>query len=621
MKIQYLINLSAAICLAIILLWIPHTVLSSSTEYLDLNFGPPRGYVSFEGFAQDTAIQSNGDILSSISGVLVRLSAADGSIDTSFGWSGAVTLHPNSSINVALTPDGKIYIVGVCSRFGPPESNFGGGISLMRLLSNGWPDNTFNNGEPVCADFASYSYYTFISLGKIIVQGDGKPIIHFTTTWVGDGILTTNYLVRFDTNGMVDPTFGENGTVHVLPSTGIYDRFPIYNILPQEGGKILLVGSFQGYESYGGYESYDSTSDYLVVVQLTISGQYDTTFSTDGIFTYNPPNKSSYGNSIAVQNNGRIIVGGSDKDSSYSITSFLLGLTDNGEIDTGFGTNGWSQIPETAEQLLTLPNDRIITSGYQGPNAIIRMFNKDGFVDTTFADGGMVIHDSFGYISGLDMEPNGQIVVTSSKWLEYAKYRTYIARMATDIGPKPIFADVSFFHWAWDYIEHIYSAGVTGGCSASPLIYCPDELVTRAQMAVFLERGMAYPSSFSPPNVAPTFGDTVGHWAEDWIEALKNHGVTAGCATGLYCPENPVTRAQMAVFLLKAKYGSSYVPPSVGTTTGFGDVPTTYWAAAWIKQLAAEQITGGCGNGNYCPENPVTRAQMAVFLVKTFNLP
>jgi hypothetical protein len=47
-------------------------------------------------------------------------------------------------------------------------------------------------------------------------------------------------------------------------------------------------------------------------------------------------------------------------------------------------------------------------------------------------------------------------------------------------------------------------------------------------------------------------------------------------------------------------------------------VPNTHWAAAWIKQLAAEGITTGCGGGNYCPYNPVTRAQMAVFLVRAF---
>jgi hypothetical protein len=77
----------------------------------------------------------------------------------------------------------------------------------------------------------------------------------------------------------------------------------------------------------------------------------------------------------------------------------------------------------------------------------------------------------------------------------------------------------------------------------------------------------------------------------------------------------------MAVFLLRSKHGSDYSPPAVGSGTGFSDVPAAHWAAAWIKQLVAEGITSGCGTGTYCPEAPVTRAQMAVFLVKTFNLP
>ena len=62
-----------------------------------------------------------------------------------------------------------------------------------------------------------------------------------------------------------------------------------------------------------------------------------------------------------------------------------------------------------------------------------------------------------------------------------------------------------------------------------------------------------------------------------------------------------------------------YSPPAA--TGVFGDVPVGYWAAGWIEQLAAEGITAGCGGGNYCPESPVNRDQMAVFLVRTFNLP
>jgi hypothetical protein len=71
--------------------------------------------------------------------------------------------------------------------------------------------------------------------------------------------------------------------------------------------------------------------------------------------------------------------------------------------------------------------------------------------------------------------------------------------------------------------------------------------------------------------------------------------------------------------LLRAKHGSSYVPPE-GTGV-FGDVPDGYWAEDWIERLAEEGITSGCGDGNYCPTTVVTRDQMAVFLVKTFDLP
>ena len=121
---------------------------------------------------------------------------------------------------------------------------------------------------------------------------------------------------------------------------------------------------------------------------------------------------------------------------------------------------------------------------------------------------------------------------------------------------------------------------------------------------------------------ATGFADVpVDHPVAAWIRQFAVDGITAGCGNGNYCPEGMVTRAQMAVFLLKAKYGLGYTPPAVGGSTGFGDVPTNYWAAAFIRQLAAEGITGGCGGGNYCPEAPVTRAETAVLLVKSFNLP
>lgn len=182
------------------------------------------------------------------------------------------------------------------------------------------------------------------------------------------------------------------------------------------------------------------------------------------------------------------------------------------------------------------------------------------------------------------------------------------------------FTDVPIDYWSWQYIERLYGAGITGGCSLSPMAYCPNVVVTRAQMAVFLLRG-EHGATYTPPEATGTvFGDIPqSYWAAAWIEQLAAEGITGGCGSGNYCPEVSVTRSQMAVFLLRAEHGSAYVPPAM--TGIFTDVPVGYWAGAWIEQLATEGITGGCGTGLYCPTTTVTRDQMAVFLVRTFNLP
>jgi len=115
----------------------------------------------------------------------------------------------------------------------------------------------------------------------------------------------------------------------------------------------------------------------------------------------------------------------------------------------------------------------------------------------------------------------------------------------------------------------------------------------------------------------------VSYWAAAWVKQFAAEGITSGCSytPPLYCPEGITTHAQMAVFLLRSKYGAAYFPPPVGGSTGFYDVPITHWAAPWIKQLAAEGISSGCGGGYFCPESSVTRAQMAGLFVRTFNLP
>lgn len=184
-----------------------------------------------------------------------------------------------------------------------------------------------------------------------------------------------------------------------------------------------------------------------------------------------------------------------------------------------------------------------------------------------------------------------------------------------------IFGDVPASYWASSFIERLYNAGITGGCSTDPLKYCPEATVTRAQMAIFILRGI-HGNAYTPPAASgAVFSDVpLGSFADAWIEQLAEEGITGGCGGSGYCPNQTVTRAQMAVFLLRGKYGSAYAPPAA-TGAIFSDVPSGSFADAWIEQLAREGITSGCSSGIYCPDNSVTRANMAVFLVKTFNLP
>jgi len=178
------------------------------------------------------------------------------------------------------------------------------------------------------------------------------------------------------------------------------------------------------------------------------------------------------------------------------------------------------------------------------------------------------------------------------------------------------FTDVPNANQFYSFVTKLVSNAITAGIGGG--LYGVNDNTLRQQMAVFLlkaKHGLCY----TPPPCASVFADVpCPSTFANWIEAMAAEGITGGCGGGNFCPANPVRRDQMAVFLLKAEHGSSYVPPMCTGT--FLDVPCPSTFANWIEQLAIENITGGCGGGNYCPGNPNTRGQMAVFITKTFNL-
>ena len=159
-----------------------------------------------------------------------------------------------------------------------------------------------------------------------------------------------------------------------------------------------------------------------------------------------------------------------------------------------------------------------------------------------------------------------------------------------------------------DAIAAITEAEITSGCDGSRELYCPEALVSRAQMASSLTRALDLPSANRD-----YFTDDDGSLHEDAINRLAEAGVTIGCADGTFCPRDAITREQMATFLVRAL-------ELAGAEVDYFADDTSSPHQDSINALAAAGVTGGCGADSYCPLANVTRGQMATFLAKALGL-
>jgi hypothetical protein len=191
-------------------------------------------------------------------------------------------------------------------------------------------------------------------------------------------------------------------------------------------------------------------------------------------------------------------------------------------------------------------------------------------------------------------------------------------------GSFSTFADVTLDHWAHDYIEVLYQEGYVSGCSEDPLLYCPEDILTRAESAVFVERGI-HGAPHMPQQPANQIFDDVslGEWYAKWAAALWEDGYTAGCDTDplRYCPLRDHTRAEGCVFFLRMMHGADYLPPEpVGL---FTDVPLDAWYADWAEAAYNAGLIPACQlepELRFCPENLLDRAMAAYMMVQAKGL-
>ncbi len=193
------------------------------------------------------------------------------------------------------------------------------------------------------------------------------------------------------------------------------------------------------------------------------------------------------------------------------------------------------------------------------------------------------------------------------------------------------FADVTPCASYFNAANLMFQAGVTTGCvqgsTAATRSFCPNDNVTREEMAAFIVRaatGTTTPAIYNP---VPYFSDvpTTNPFFPQ-IQKMMELGITDGCGAGLFCPTDTIPRWEMAIFMVRARltlYGASF---SYNSTPYFADVPANVEGNGvpfpFIQRAYEEQITDGCGTNPliYCPDDLVTRGEMASFIMRAlFN--
>jgi len=386
---------------------------------LDASFGTGGIVTTSIGSSQDYAYalgsQSDGKIVaagcsyngSNFDFAMVRYNL-DGSLDTTFGTGGKVVTPVGSgddrSFALGIQSDGKIVAAGVSFNGSNPD------FALVRYNSNGSLDTTFGTGGKVTTPVGSYQDYAY-ALG---IESDGKIVAAGCSS--SDSHSCDFALVKYNTAGSLDTTFGIDGKVITPAGSSSLYTHTIHALSIQSDGKILAAGS-----SCNGGINYD-----YALLRYNSSGSLDTTFGTGGIVITDV--RSAYARALGIQSDGRIVTAGVSYDGSYNNFA-LVRYNSDGSLDTTFGAGGEVITPVVesgdafAETLGIQSDGKIVVAGasFNGSNtdfALVR-YNLDGSLDTTFGTGGKVttpIGSNTDYAYDIGIQSDGKILAAGYSW-------------------------------------------------------------------------------------------------------------------------------------------------------------------------------------------------------------
>lgn len=327
--------------------------------------------------------------------------SGDGSLDTTFGTGGKVitssvdseSVLNGNKVNIAIQTDGKTVIASQSSN-GTNAPYYS--VIVIRYNTDGSLDTSFGTGGIV---------RTYIELDCIAydlaIQLDGKIVVVGTSYSYTDNNYSS-IVIRYNTDGSLDTSFGTGGKVRL---TVDYENFS-FAVALQSDGKIVAAGLNNAYPSH------------FFLIRYNTDGSLDTSFGTGGIVSTSTLYYSQF-NDVIIQSDGKIVAAGYEVvvNNPYDVDFALIRYNTDGSLDTGFGVGGKVRTNFTsyddASAIALQTDGKIVVGGNDNDDSILARYNTDGSLDTSFGTGGKVITDFNGgwdAITSLIIQRDGKIV-------------------------------------------------------------------------------------------------------------------------------------------------------------------------------------------------------------------
>ena len=379
----------------------------SGKGYAETNFLHGNFHYEVDGRA---LTKSDGSVLAvfQINGyaVLAHYWPGSGALDLSFGIAGYAEPVNMIGARAALQPDGKILLAGQVYNGLVNSYDFG----IVRYNANGTLDKTFAGKGMQTTDFSNDEDL----VQAVTLQADGKIVVagfaYDHTTGVSDFALA-----RYNPDGTPDKTFDGDGKV-MTDFSGGYEQLQALGI--SADGKIIAAG--QTYIEAVGHNQ-------MAVARYNANGSPDQTFSKDGKRTVDFPGTESYAYDVAAQPDGKIILAGVAGELFPEHTSIALArLTSNGFLDKTFNGDGrltanFSDSTDGVSAIALQQDGKIVVGGYtynartDNKNFLLARYNNHGSLDRSFGKNGITTSDFFtedDYLNALIIQQDGRILAS-----------------------------------------------------------------------------------------------------------------------------------------------------------------------------------------------------------------